>query len=331
MWLDGARNKLVVVLLLGTTMACSLLLKTSEDQCVTDGDCSGRGAAFAGSRCVESVCVGVGAPGDAGPDADSVDAKPDAAAPDANPALTCLGNHPAPKPTVASASATWHFTDLLSSAPVTSVKIRLCPNNSDPTCAAPLATVMPDATGHITFDLDLRAAAFNGYIAIDPVVADGGPASTDPDGGRLDDEYVPTRFFYQSVPIFKTFTDEEPLFTYGTLRQFASLYGLKPPDPKLGITFVFLQDCQDAFLAGGTADVDERDAGTLSFYFFQNAPSLSAKETDESGNVGFINVPTGARRFSAQIAATHQPFGSVTLFSLPDTISIAPIGPQFTP
>ena len=330
MRLDVARNKLVVVLMLGSTMACSLLLKTSQDQCVTDGDCPGRGAEFAGSRCVEAVCVGGSAPADAGPETDSVDAKPDAGGPDANPALTCLGNHAAPKPTVASATATWHFTDLLSAAAVTSIKIRLCPNASDPTCGSPAATMVPDATGHVAFALDLRNGAFNGYIAIDPIDADGGPASTDPDGGRVDDEYVPTRFFYQGVPIFKEFTDEEPLFTYGTMRTFANLYKLEPPDPKLGLTFVFLQDCQNALLAGGTVDVDARDAKTLSFYFFQNAPALSAKATDESGNVGFINVPTGARRFSAQIAATKQPFGSVTLFSLPDTISIAAIGPEFT-
>jgi hypothetical protein len=330
MRLDGARNKVVVVVLLGSTMACSLLLKTSQDQCVTDGDCPGRGAEFAGSRCIESVCVGVSAPADAGPDTSSVDATPDAGGPDANLALACLGDHPAPKPTVASATATWHFTDLLSSGSVTSIKIRLCPNASDPTCGSPAATTVPDATGHVTFDLDLSRGAFNGYIAIDPVLADGGQASTDPDGGRLDDEYVPTRFFYQGVPIFKEFIDEEPLFTYGTMKTFASLYKLEPPDPKLGITFVFLQDCQNAFLAGVTVDVDARDAKTLSFYFFQNAPALAAKATDESGNVGFINVPTGARRFSAQIAASQQPFGSVTLFSFPDTISIAAIGPDFT-
>lgn len=330
MRLDGARNRLVVALLLGSTMACSLLLKASEDQCVTDGDCPGRGAEFAGSRCVNSVCVGAAAPADAGPETDSVVSTPEAGGPDVNPALACLGNHPAPKPTVASAIATWHFTDLLNAAPVTSIKIRLCPNASDPTCGSPAATMVPDATGHVTFDVDLRPGAFNGYIAIDPILADGGPAPTDPDGGRQDDEYVPSRFFYQSVPIYKEFTDEEPLFTYGTIRIFADLYKLDPPDPTLGITFAFLQDCQNAFLAGGTVDVDARDTKTLSFYFFQNAPALSAKATDESGNVGFINLPTGARRFSAKIAATQQAFGSVTLFSIPGTISVAAIGPEFT-
>lgn len=319
------------MLSIGSTMACSLLLKTSEDQCITDADCGGRGNAFAGSRCVESVCVGAAPMTDAGAQRDAVAPAVDGAGVDANLALACLTDNPAPKPTVASATATWHFTDLLSTAPVTSIKIRLCPNASDPTCLSPAATAVPDATGHVSFTVDLSAGPFNGYIAVDPVLPDGGTPTTDPDGGSPDpDRYVPSRFFYQSVPIYKEFVDEEPLFTYRTVKTFTDLYKIEPPDPKLGITFVFLQDCQNAFLAGATADVDARDAKTLSFYFFQNAPALSAKETDESGNVGFVNVPTGARRFSAQIAATKEPFGSVTLFSIPGTISFAPIGPEFT-
>ena len=167
-------------------------------------DCPGRGAEFAGSRCVEAVCVGGSAPADAGPETDSVDAAPDGGGPDANPALTCLGNHPAPKPTVASATATWRFTDLLSAAPVTSIKIRLCPNPSDPTCGSPAATVVPDATGHVAFALDLTKGAFNGYIAIDPIDVDGGPASTDPDGGRFDDETCPRGFSTRACPSSKS-------------------------------------------------------------------------------------------------------------------------------
>lgn len=42
---------------------CSALVDTDADQCTVDTDCEARGTAFAGSRCVEGVCVAPGGSG----------------------------------------------------------------------------------------------------------------------------------------------------------------------------------------------------------------------------------------------------------------------------
>ena len=242
-----------------------------------------------------------------------------------DPKLACLADHPRPSAAAVSAKATWRFTDaLIDTQTVKTIRVSLCPNPSDPTCAAPLATKVPDDTGRVTFDLDLSKGPFSGYLAVDPVGVDGAP----PDQSNT---YYPARFFFESLPIYKDFTDKYQLFTYGTLKTFTQLYGIPTPNPNLGLVLVWLVDCRDAYLAGGSIDLDAKVSTTQPFYFLQgNTPTLTSGQTDASGNAAFLDVPTGARVVTARVASTGQTLGSLTLYSLPGTVSLGPIGPRFT-
>ncbi len=318
----GAQRIAMAALTLGAATACSLLLSTAEDQCATDDDCAKRGAAFAGSRCVSTVCV------------PAADAATDAADADASnvrgPDFACLGNHPAPKPASPTARLTEYFHDfLVDKRPITSVSVRVCPNAADPTCAGVAITKKPDSTGHVTFDLDVSQGPFTGYLAVDPILPDGGSALVD--AGDIADTYMPARIYFASIPVAADLSDDWNLPTYGTFETFLQLYGLPPRDPKLGVAFVVMYDCAGKPAAGVSSVVDSVSSSTLSFYFVENAPVLTASSTDGSGYVGFVNLPTGARTWTAKVAANQRPFGSLTMYALPGVISFANFGPEFLP
>jgi hypothetical protein len=331
--------------------ACSLLLTTSGNQCATDGDCAARGGAFAGSRCLDSVCVPATATTDATTASDSTtdgtgasevsvaDATSDGATDaGADGGLRCLGHHPVPTPTVARATLTeWFHGFLDPSQPFTNISVRLCPNANDPSCTGVAATKTPDATGHVTFDIDLSTGPFTGYLAIDPVVASGdaGAGDASADGGGIDgggsESIIPSRVYFAAVPIAGDTTDDWQLLTPSTFSTFTSLYSLAPFDPKYGATFLVTVDCDGASQAGLAGSVDSLNASSYSFYFVMNQPSSTAMQTDSNGQIGFMNLPTGARTFNVTFAASRAAYSTITMYSLPNTISYANVGPGFTP
>jgi hypothetical protein len=307
----GANRAAVGLALLAAcaTVACALLLDTSADQCANDGDCNARGGSFTGTQCVSGVCV---APSDGGLDAGA----------DVDPKWGCLDQQPGPVRTDASvAHCDWYLHDFLSQAPVTEITARICPNAADPSCIGSVATLQPDDAGHVVYDLDLSGGPFDGYLAIDPVTPDGGI-----DGG---DPYMPTRVWFAASPIVADLSDDWSLATAGTLTLLAQAYSLPAPDPTLGTTFLVAQDCQHNDTAGVQFVVDATSSNppTQAFYFQGGAPSSTASETDSSGLIGFLNVPVGARKFSASLSQTKQPIGSVTLYSLAGTLSYAHVNP----
>lgn len=304
---------IVCALTIGGATACSLLLDTQKVQCAVDGDCAARGGAFATARCVNAVCVSGAA--DATTDADLIDGGP----------LGCLGLRSAPQPTTARATVRLRLHDfIIQSQPVRNVTVRMCPNAGDPLCKDVKGTARPDDSGVATFDADLSNGAFAGYFAIDNDLRDGGTT----DGGLADDEYIPSRIFYSNTAIAADIDDEWVLPTAGTLRSFTSLYQLEPQDPKLGTVFLFVQDCNAQPLPGLKVSVDQTTSSSRAFYFVDNTPVVTATATDSTGYVGFLNLPTGARVLTGEMADTKQRFGSITLFSFPGILTFATLGPE---
>jgi hypothetical protein len=187
---------------------------------------------------------------------------------------------------------------------------------------------VPDASGHVVFDVDVSAGPFTGYIAIDPLGPDGGSLG---DGGPVGSAYMPTRVTYAGAPIFADYSDDYLLATYVDVSSFTFLYQLGPPDPHDGMAFVVMYDCQGNGLAGVKVAVDATLATTRSFYFLGNSPSTTAMATDSTGYAGFLNLPTGVRQFTATLAATGQPYATLTMYTLAGTLSYGPLAPPFTP
>lgn len=307
--------------------ACSLLIDVSGDQCATDGDCVARGAEFAAARCVRSACVVEGLEG--GP---SVEAGPDAAdAGDATPPVdlryTCLDKNPAPVATKKTAAYQVTLTDLLSQAGVAGLRVKICPNLTDPNCTVPSSTALTDAMGVARLTIDIADGAFDGYVDVVPETADGGSPAVDGTDPKV---YVPSRIYYTSIPIADDRVDDYQVMQYSTLQLFASLFKAKA-DSTLGFAFLIAEDCTLMDSADRVFSVDQKSPDTETFYLKNDQPSTTATVTDESGVGGFVNLPTGARHFTSSLVGTGRQVGEITGYVRPATIMLAKIGPSYTP
>lgn len=348
--------------------ACSLLLGTSGDQCASDGDCTARGGAFAGSRCVDTVCVAaptveggadahLDARGDVASESSAADVGGDVVSP-----LACLGGRPAPT-IVTPATASWYLHDSLQpNVAVTSVVVTLCPSSADPFCSGPLGTKRPNSGGIVTFTLDLSAGPFTGYIRIDPytpgtdagagdaAAPEGGTGDAGRDGAVADaghdaggasgdggagtvggNAYLPARVSYAAEPIYGNFSDDWQLLTGDDVAAFASLYGVAPLSVSDGLTVLVTYDCQGNPLPGVRGAVDSTLSSTSQFYFVNGAPTTTAMATDSSGYIGWTNLHPGARTYTATVVASGATLSTLTMYSYPGTISFGPMAPPYGP
>lgn len=276
--------------------ACSLVLQTSDEQCVVDGDCAKRGGSFAGMRCVERVCTSAT---DAGLDA-QVDAPP------ADPTWGCLGNVVFPPPAKAKVKVTIPFVELVQKAPVTDIKVRACAR-LDVGCANPVAPVQtPGPDGKVTFDVD---ANFDGFAEVIPQTNDGGAPN-----------FVPALVFFNPPPADDHVYPTILLLTPFTLSTVAAAAG-SSVDPKLGAIFYATLNCKGEPGEGVSVSPDRTETTTQGFYLIKGVPSLSASATDGSGYGGIVNTPLSFIKMSAQLFTTKKPIGSTAVLSRAGTIT----------
>ena len=313
----------------GLLCACSLLIDVGPDQCSTDGDCVSRGAAFAAARCVRAACVvqglEAGSIAEAGPGPEAGDAGD--AAPAVDPRYTCLGKNPAPVPTKKTVAYQVTLTDLLSQAGVASLRVKICPNLTDPSCTAPSSTALTNAQGVAKLTIDISGGAFDGYVDVVPETADGGSPPSD---GSDKSAYMPSRIYYTSIPIADDRTDDYQVLQYSTLVLFGSLFKAQA-DFTTGAAFLIAEDCAFTDSADRLFAVDQKGTSTQSFYLKNDQPSTTATMTDPSGIGGFVNLPTGARHFTSTLAESGKLVGELTGYVRPGTILLAKIGPAYTP
>ena len=308
--------------------ACSLLIDVSGDQCTSDGDCAARGASFATARCVRSACTvdALEAGAEAGPDVGAADAS-DAMVP-IDPRYTCLDRNPAPTATKATAAYQVTLTDLLSQKGVPGLRVKICPNRTDPSCTAPSSTALTDASGVAKLTIDLRNGPFDGYVDVNPETADGGSPKVD---GSDQNVYMPSRIYYTSVQIADDRIDDYQVMQYSTLLLFGSLFMAKADFTK-GAAFLIAQDCARQDSADRTFGVDQTTMGvTQTFYLKNDQPSTTATMTDPSGIGGYVNLPTGPRTFTSSLAGTNRKVSELSGYVRPGTILLAKMAPSYTP
>lgn len=277
-------------------LACSLALQTSEEQCVVDGDCAKRGAAFAGMHCVDRVCVGAT---DGGSDV-AVDAPP------ADPVWGCLGNVVLPTPTKTKVKITVPFVELVQKTPVTDIKVRVCAR-LDVSCNNPVAPLQsPGPDGRVTFDVD---ANFDGFAEVVPQTNDAGAPN-----------YVPSLVFFNPAPVDDHVYPVILLLTPFALGSVAAAAG-SSVDPKLGAIFYAALNCKGEPGEGVSVTPDRTETTTQGFYLIKGVPSLSASATDGSGFGGIVNTPLSFIKVSAQLFATKKPIGSTAVLSRASTIT----------
>ncbi|HMA92750.1 MAG TPA: hypothetical protein VKP30_08695 [Polyangiaceae bacterium] len=272
-----------------SSLACSMVLKTNENQCATDDDCKARGALMANAVCREQVCV----------DREKADGgeKPDAGGVGA---WSCLGKVVWEAPAQPQVVVTMNFVDLVAKLPVANLSVRPCAK-MDVVCANPLGpAVTTDQNGLATLTLP---ASFDGYAeVVSSTVADAGSTSI-----------VPTLVFFNPPPNKDLHYGTVPTFTPPALAALAAGHG-NTVDPSLGFLFSGAMDCSGKPAAGVSWDPDRILEATRRFYYVDGLPSEAAVSTDATGYGGFINMPTGTIRLFVKIQATGLAVGETSVF-----------------
>lgn len=284
--------------------ACSLILDTGTEQCMTDQDCLNRGAKFAGTQCLNKVCVaGDGAVTDTGTSSDAFD-----------PMWGCLGSVKPPtfpKPMV---NVSVPLIDLVTQKPVTKIDAKVC-GKADVSCTMPIGPVVqPSAQGILTFTL---TAGFDGYIDMHSTMID-------PDGGLP--AYIPSLVFFNPPLSDDIIYLTIPLVSPQALGLLAAQFG-NTIDPMLGAPFASISDCQGKPAAGASIAIDKSVDASRTFYFVNGLPTESATMTDKTGYSGFINIPTGIRNMTGTVADGGAVIGKVSVLVRPSTLTYTVLPP----
>lgn len=292
-------------------LGCQVLIDTQVSQCDVDDDCTARGIAFAGTRCVAHDCTAPA--GDAGSDAPTLD-----------PRWACVGNVKFPELSSSQKVAIRErVVRVLVFTPVKDVLMEACgkydtvvvPPTAASYCAQPLTSGTSDAEGYTSLDVPL---GFDGYLATHP-----SPALP---------SIVPTLYFRFPPPSASdppTIRPELGLLVL-TNEEFSALVSLVSPnpiDPQRGHVFLGTYDCQGAAAAGVSFRISAADSATVRFYDTTGIPSVTAEATSANGRGGFVNVPPGAVTVEAFLTPSNTRFASYTVIVRPGFITYLRVVP----
>jgi hypothetical protein len=316
--------------------ACSLAFPASAVQCSHDSDCTARGGAFAGSVCVDSVCVaptvtvhdsGVtqdsgrpdsrpsdgGHPTDAGhaTDAsragDARDASDARTMPDGSGAVwSCVGSVKWPAATSAPLTVTQPYQNIITMLPVPGVTVLPCAR-IDPMCSTPLADAgVTNEAGLVSFGLSY---GYNGYLQ------------------STWDSGLPT-LVYVNPPAYTAAPQiVAPLLALAPMQQLVTAITTGTPggpatvNPSLGHIFIGVFDCAGNPAPGVQVSFDHTAASVVSTYFDNGLPSTTATETDSSGFFAAVNFPPGTVTTTITLASTKQVLGSTSTIVRAATIT----------
>lgn len=256
-----------------SALCCSLALDPASEQCATNADCTGRGASFAQTQCVQHTCQA-----STSTDAASVDvpdADVDAGDPHADP-LWCLGQgtYIVPDPS-RRLTLTQRFIRQSDASPVKKGQavIRLC-SRSDLNCQEPRAVVDPDDQGYVHVDVEY---GFTGYFEF------------------TGDNFQSSLFVINPMQADSEGPALQALspFTAGVL---ASALLNTNLEPTLAHSIMALEDCNQKRMAGVSLAASVVDAQGRSHVFYilnPGTPVPGGTETNDLGQGGYINLPPG--------------------------------------
>jgi len=274
---------------IATAFGCSLTIDADRAQCSTTTDCKSRGAAFADSVCVDSLCAPLRSvePEDGGYD------------PSKDPTWGCLGKPPAPASSDPGPfNVLLNLTDVLSGGPHGDIHVKLC-KKIDTACEIPINTteLISDADGHVAISVP---RAFSGYL-------------------ELKGDTVLTGLYYFNPPPEADVGTPGltiQLVTPSTVELLTKSLGSQQVSDR-GLTLVNVFDCEKKPAVGATfeADIDPGDELATIFYAVKGLPVKDATETDTSGYGGLVNLPARSvtLKASVQTEAGKRNIGTTTI------------------
>lgn len=250
--------------------SCSVVVDADRRQCRTVADC-GRADAV----CVTGVCERAPIVPDA-----SIDSAPE------DPAWGCVGKVgqlPVEEPNVPLMLYS-QFVGAINPAPVSGIASRACLQDDD-ACDNPVpgSERTTDADGLIATPV---YPGYRGYLDL-----------------RATDASVPIIPTLSFIPALDKNLPREnppataiPLFTRDDIEIIVSAIS-REVDPRLGLFFFTVRDCQGKVVAGAQVRVEPITAQTFSFYTDQTGtPSLTQQQTSGDGTGGYLNLPPGRIR-----------------------------------
>lgn len=269
--------------------ACTFLLKTDQDQCTTDADCTARGSAFAGAVCINKICS-------------------------TNDPLRCVGHvAPAPAPTTATVDLSMTFFDAVNPTQTlgAGITVQACAK-LDVGCTKkpPIAdAVITGKDGRADFTVP---AGFDGYLQIN----------------TADNRTVPALWYFSPTPT-ENRNYNVLLLSPASFQGIAQTVGATIDATKGHAFNIALDCTANygVFAKGVSFAVSPSDDETKPFYFINGQPNTQATETDLSGIGGFANLPPGFVTVTSSVATSGAKIGSVSTLIRQGTITYAPIAP----
>jgi hypothetical protein len=316
---------LLKVALASVAFSCSLIARTNDEQCRSDGDCH----KFPGYACDlrDHVCVraplGAGGDGAGGiDDPGGLDASTEAVEAATDDATAgpwgCLG-HVASEP-VAKSNPTLTLVlrdaTIETKAVTSDIQATAC-TKLDTACAKPSAgPLAPDPTGAVPLAVE---AGFAGFVELQPTSASAA---------------YPPFLFFVNPPVNNDRTSVVPLVSSANFSVLVTATGGGRQDPSLGSVIFLARDCLGSAAEGVSASIDGASTpvegglptGTR-FYFANGLPSLSVSSTDLRGIGGFINVVPGTHVVTAVRQSTGMTIAKISVLVRPGTITLASLSP----
>jgi len=184
------------------------------------------------------------------------------------------------------------LSDLVTNEPVTDATAKVC-GKLDTECANPLAMgIASDAEGILAVEVE---KGFDGFLEL-----------TAPD--KLSPILY---FFYPPLDADRTIP-YVPLVPPSVYISLATQLGTNLKLDR-GAAIALSYDCQGVTAPGLEFSVDDEDEITTPFFMEKGLPSLTAVETDSSGQGGFVNVKPGIRRMSGALRQSGAHVGTVSV------------------
>lgn len=271
------------------SLGCTVLMDPGREQCSTTQDCVARGAAFAASVCVDSLCQ---------------EAVVDP--------WRCLDHPPPAAPTTATVHVSVRVCDSLRgcSLVLRGLTAKLCAK-LDAGCTNPILADVRNTNGVFEFDAPTGLFGFDGYLQISAppeLCTDrdvfGGASDTvcallpqcdpaAPDERCAIPPYSPTLQFFNPPIVADVELSTLQIVSTASSLGIAQAAGVVY-DPAQGSLLVTAQDCDGAGAAGLAFSMDDHPASTgQTLYLENNIPTRARQQTDATGIGLFIGLPEG--------------------------------------
>lgn len=259
--------------------ACTVVVDSDREQCKTDRDCTSRGPAYAGSICSHSMC------------------QPD-------PTWACLDRSEVDEVPIGTVQVAMSMTDLLSTNPVTGVRLTLCAK-LDANCDFPLNQFQSNEAGQLVVELPV---GFDGYFQTEG-------------GGVYPTMFFPPNTRKQRAP------SELPMVPANFFRTMVTQISGQNVAADRSVVMTTALDCRGKPVAGMMLTSPQVDELTTSYVLQDSLPSSIALTTDGTGAGGFVNIKAGTVVVTSTIAATNRVAGTVAVQARPGYLSMALVVP----